>query len=382
MNQNTTMTDVCEMLIEGGLENMGKVFEILMNESMKLERAQALRALPYERNPERTGYANGFKDKTVHTRLGEVLLQIPQTRGIAFYPGSIEKGMRSERALKAAIAEMYIKGVSTRKVADITRQLCGFEVSSAQVSEIAKQLDGEINEFYNRPLGKYQYVCLDGRYEKVRRNGTILGMTIIWAVGIDYRGRRSVLGMSCKISEAEVHWRDFMESLVTRGLHGIKLIISDDHSGLKKARQAVFPTVPWQRCVFHMMRNAQKYVTRKAALKEVYDDLKDIFDASDLEQATEMKKRFIRKYEKSQKELAYWADTALEESLTYFTFPKSHRKKIKTTNLLERTNREIKRRTKVVSIFPNEEAAFRLAGAVLMEIHEEWMSGRNYLKTE
>lgn len=380
--KDTLLEEICELMIENGFEGVAKAVEILMNSAMKIERSRALNAEPYERSEERAGYANGFKDRFLKTRIGELQLQIPQVRGIQFYPGSIEKGLRSERALKAAVAEMYLKGVSTRKVAEITGKLCGCEISSAQVSSVSKELDEEIGGFFQRDLGEYPYVFLDGRYEKARRNKSILSLAIIWAIGITADGTRNILGLSCKISEAEVHWRDFLASLVSRGLCGVKLVISDDHAGLNKARKTIFTTVPWQRCVCHLMRNAQQYITKKAMQKEIFQDLKDIFNAPELDDAKELKAKFLKKYEKTQSKLCEWADTNLDEGLTFFDFPRFHRKRIKTTNLMERINRELKRRTRVVSIFPNEEAAFRLVGALLMEIHEEWIVGKRYMTEE
>ncbi|HNV72194.1 MAG TPA: IS256 family transposase, partial [Candidatus Ozemobacteraceae bacterium] len=225
-----------------------------MNAAMVLERSRALGAGPYERTDQRQGYANGFKPRSFQTRMGDLQLQIPQVRGISFYPGCLEKGQRSEQALKVAVAEMYLNGVSTRKVTKITEQLCGFEISSSQVSRVAQALDKEVGTFLTRPLGEYSVVYLDARYEKVRHAGHLKNLAVIWAVGIDELGKRQVLGVSCKLSEAEIHWRDFLTDLVTRGLRGVHLIVSDAHQGLRKAREAMFPTVPWQRCMVHLMR--------------------------------------------------------------------------------------------------------------------------------
>ena len=211
---------------------------------------------------ERQGYANGFKDKRLNSRVGELELQVPQTRGVPFYPNCIEKGLRSERALKLAVAEMYLKGVSTRKVEKITEQLCGLEISSTQVSRMTKELDEEFNLFRNRDLGEFPYVVLDAIYLKVQHNGSVIDQAVFIAYGVNLEGKREILGISVSLSEAEVHWRGFFENLQRRGLKGVRLITSDDHPGLKAALRSVFPNVPLQRCQFHMSQNAQSLAAR------------------------------------------------------------------------------------------------------------------------
>jgi transposase-like protein len=345
MNSNNfnLIEGICEVLNQNGMDSMAKVMEILLNEAMKIERSKVLGASPYERTEERTGYANGFKDKSLQTRMGKLSLKIPQTRGIAFYPGCIEKGCRSERALKTSIAQMYLNGVSTRKVQKITEELCGYNITSSQVSRICKQLDEEINGIMNRKLGKFKYVYVDARYEKVRHNNSIRSNALIWAVGINEEGRKEVLGVSARLSEAEVHWRDFMQDLIERGLHGVELIISDDHKGLNQALVSTFPTVQRQRCYFHLKSNAQAYIPKKAMLPEIMSDLGDIYDASSKENALRAKYEIVKKYEKSAPEFSEWLDSNAEEAMTFFNFPKTHWKRIRTTNVMERNNREIKR---------------------------------------
>jgi len=381
-SKDTLLEDICEQISRNGFDGMAKVMEILMNAAMVLERSKALGAAPYERTEERVGYANGFKPRSFQTRMGEVQLQIPQVRGIAFYPGCLEKGQRSEQALKVAIAEMYLSGVSTRKVAKITEYLCGFEVSSTQVSRLSQALDKEISIFLTRPLGEYSVVYLDARYEKVRHAGMIKSVAVLWAVGIDEAGKRQVLGLSCKLSEAEIHWREFLTDLVTRGLRGVRLIVSDAHQGLCKAREAVFPTVPWQRCVVHLMRNANAYIPRKTMQGEVFQDLKDLFNAPTQDMALTLKKMLVAKYRKTAPRLSEWLEENIDQALTYFTFPRKLWKRIRTSNVVERFNRELRRRTRVVSIFPNEESTIRLVAALLIEIHEEWINSFRYLDIE
>ena len=267
--QHTPIEQVLELLNEQGTEGFTEAICILLNAAMLFERERFLNAAPYERTSERRDYANGFKAKHLRTRLGELDLRIPQVRSSNFYPAALERGTRSERALKLSLAEMYVQGVSTRKVAAITEQLCGFEVSSSQVSRATAELDEHFKQWRERPLSQMAYVQVDARYEKVREGGLVIDQALLQAIGIDLEGRRHVLGVSVSRSEAEVHWREFLQRLVARGLCGVRLITSDDHAGLEAARKAVFPSVPYQRCQFHLQQNASQYVTRIEQRKEV-----------------------------------------------------------------------------------------------------------------
>ncbi len=371
--------ELLEEVIENGTEGILPVMQMLLNFAMKQERSQYLKAEPYERSADREGYANGFKPKTLQTRMGSMTVEIPQVRGMSFYPSSLEKGCRSERALKLAIAEMYVKGVSTRKVAKITEALCGLDISSTQVSRLSKLMDEELEAFRSRSLGSYAYVYLDARYEHVRHAGNVRDLAVLLAVGVNPGKPREVLGVSVSLSEAEVHWREFMEDLSARGLKGMELIISDDHSGLKAARKSVFPSVPWQRCHFHMAQNAQSYIPKVSLRKTLGGVLKSIFNAPTKADAIELKNRAINQFGKIAPDWCKWLDENLEEGLTVFSFPMSHWRKIRTTNGVERLNREIKRRTRVATLFPNKESCLRLVTAIVEEIHEDWMAGRKYL---
>lgn len=376
---STSIGSAIELVSSQGFDGLAKAVEILLNHAMLLERSKYLQAEPYERTTERNGYANGFKPKTVKTRLGELDLQVPQVRDGCFYPAALERGLRSERALKLAVAEMYVQGVATRKVKAITEQLCGFEISSTDVSRAAKQLDESLEAWRKRSLGECQYLFLDARYEKVRRENTVLDSAVFIAYGIDNSGKRRLLGVSVALSEQEVHWRGFLTSLVERGLHGIKLIISDAHAGLKAARVAVFPSIPWQRCQFHLQQNAQSHVPKKSMKQMVASDIRAILQASDDEEAKRMLQKMVTKYHAIAPELARWMDDNVQESLTVMQFPEQHRKKIRTSNIAERVNREIKRRTRLVSIFPNVGSCLRLVSAVACEIDEEWQTGKAYI---
>lgn len=373
--------NVLELLTSNGVQNLKHIIEILLNETMKIERQEALKAAPYERSPERTGYANGFKEREYASRMGSLRVQIPQVRGLSFYPRCLEKGERCERALKLAVAEMYVQGVSTRKVAEITEELCGFEISSSQVSRCAKLLDEELQIFRERPLtSKYGYVYFDAIYEKVRHDHSVIDMATFVAVGVTEEGNREILGISSRLSEAEVHWRAFFEDLQRRGLSGVRLFISDDHAGMGAARKAVFPSVKWQRCQFHMAQNAQSYSPKESMRQEIGEAMRRIFHSCDYAAALEEKRKCVEKYKISAPEFARWVENCIEEGLTCFSFPEAHRKKIRTVNCLERLNREIRRRTRVATLFPNVASCERLITAVLQGVHEEWITGKCYLK--
>lgn len=380
--QFTGFNQAIQLLAEHGFDGLAEVLELLLNEVMKIERCEVLGAAPYQRTEERQGYANGFKDKTVRTRVGDLHLKVPQTRDVDFYPQALERGVRSERALTVALAEMYVQGVSTRKVSKIVEELCGREISSSTVSRLAAQLDEELQRWRERPLGEVKYLILDARYEHVRRGGTVVDMAVLVAIGVTADGHRTVLGVSVSDSEAEVHWREFFQSLVARGLCGVRFLVSDAHEGLRAARQACFSGVPWQRCQFHLMQNAMGHIPSETMQQEVVADLRDIFAAPDRGEADRRLKSVVAKYAESAPKLADWMEKNVPESLTVFCLPVSHRKRMRTSNMLERLNRELKRRTRVVSIFPSETSLLRLASAVLMEVDEDWMSGRKYLTME
>jgi len=274
---------------------------------------------------------------------------------------------------------MYVQGVSTRKVRAITQELCGFEVSASQVSRATALLDDELESWRTRALEETPYLVLDARYEKVRHGGQVVSCAILLAIGVNTGGSRSVLGLSVSLSEAEVHWRNFLEELLARGLRGVRLITSDNHAGLKVARQAVLPGVPWQRCQFHLQQNAQAYVPRVEMRKSVAASIRRIFNAATHEEATRMLRFTVDQYAKTAPKLSEWMDVNLPESLTVLGLPESHRRRMRTSNALERLNREIKRRTRVATLFPNEASLLRLATAVVVEISDEWETGRIYL---
>ena len=372
--------DLLTLISENGINNLSPAIEVLLNESMKIERENAVQAGNYERSSDRKGQCNGYKNRNFNSRLGTLRIKIPQVRNMSFYPKSLEKGERSEKALKLAVAEMYVQGVSTRKVAEITEELCGVDISSTQVSRCSQLLDESLKVFRERPLEEeYPYIYVDAIYEKIRHCHTVKSMATLFAIGVNKEGKREILGISAKLSEAEVHWRDFFKGLQKRGLSGLKLVISDAHEGLCAARRAVFPSVDWQRCQFHIAQNAQSYAPKKSMKLEIADAVRRIFNSSSIERAREEKNFVIDEFTHTAPEFVRWVDENIEDGFTCFKYPKKHQKRIRTSNVIERQNREIRRRTRVVSIFPNVASAERLITALLQDVHEDWISGKRYL---
>lgn len=378
---NNLLNQILNQISLTDSESLADAFRLLINHAMEIERSKVLGAQPYERSSTRKGHANGFKPKTVQTRIGQMTLDIPQVRGdLDFYPSALERGQRSERALTLAIAEMYIRGVSTRRVSGILEKLAGTkEISATQVSNAAAQLDQELALWRNRPLDElaYPYLILDARYEKVRRDGVVLDCALLVAIGVDETGHRTVLGVSCALSEAEAHWRDFLSSLIDRGLRGTTFIVSDNHPGLKAARCALFPSVPWQRCQFHLQQNAMQYVPKISQRRPVAEELRQILHAQTRPLAEALLNAMVAKYRKSAPELSCWLEQNVPESLTALCLPKEHRKYLRTSNAAERLNQEIKRRTRVARIFPNTSSLLRLATAVLNDISDTWETSRS-----
>ena len=377
------LNNVLQLLTEQGHDGFAEGLRLLVNEAMRVERHQVLQAQPYERTDTRLGYANGYKPKTLTSRVGPITFRVPQVRGeTAFYPSALEKGIRSEQALKLAMAEMYVQGVSTRKVSAIVEELCGASVSSAQVSDCAKLLDAELQKWRDRLLGTYPYLMFDARYEKVRHDGQLRDCAVLIALGISPAGQRCLLGVSVALSEAEVHWRAFFQSLVQRGLCGAQFIVSDDHPGLGAARQAVFGAVPWQRCQFHLQQNAQAYVPRLEQRKEVAHAIRSVFDSPSRPAAEIRLKEIVAHYAKSAPKLSAWMEENLPQGLAVLALPIAHQKRLRTSNGLERVNQELKRRTRVARVFPNEASLLRLVSALLAETSDEWESGKIYLNME
>jgi len=378
----TLPAEILEQVQEQGLDVLPELIRVIINAAMQAERSEHVNAELYQHNSDRLGHANGYKPKTMRTRVGDITFAVPQVREGGFYPQALEKGLRSERARTLALAEMYVQGVSTRKVKAITEQLCGVNVSSSMVSQAAAQMDAELEKWRERPLGEYPYLFLDAYYEQVREDGQVRHVAVLVAVAIHPQGKREILGVSVSLSEHEIHWRTFLESLKKRGLGGVQLITSDDHAGLRAARLAVFGGIPWQRCQFHLQQNAQAFVPHKDMQTEVADDIRTIFNAPDRATADVYLAKAVKKYEKTASRLSEWMAGNIPEGLTVFSFPGAFRRLLRTTNGVERLHREVRRSARVVSIFPNQASCLRLVSAVLSEISEEWLTGRTYIVFE
>jgi len=355
------------------------LIQAVLQEVLETEMDEALQAGKHERSAERLGYRSGYYRRGLVTRVGQLELRVPQDRQGHFNTAVFERYQRSEKALVAALAEMYIQGVSTRKVKAITEELCGHAFGADSISQINKKLDGELHRWAQRQLDEeYPYLIVDARYEKVREDGVIRSRAVLVALGINWEGRRRVLAVELAQRESATSWKEFLLALKARGLTGVLLTISDDHPGLKKAIAEVLPEAAWQRCYVHFLRNALDYLSRKA-----HDDclleLRWLYDRRDLEEARRDLAAWLARWQERYPKLCLWVEANIEETFTFYRQPREHHKHLKSTNLLERLNEELKRRTHVIRIFPNEASCLRLVRALAVEQHEEWLEGARYL---
>jgi len=358
------------------------VVEEAMQSILEVEMQECLQAGKHERTEGRLGYRSGYYRRGLVTRVGTIVLRVPQDRAGQFSTQVFQQYQRSEKALVAALAQMYVQGVSTRKVAAITEELCGQQFSASSISAITARLDGRLEEFSRRPLEQeFPYVVVDARYERVREGGVIVSRAILIALGIDWEGRRQVLAVEYANRESQSSWRDFLLGLQGRGLKGVQFVVSDDHPGLKAAIREVLPGAWWQRCYVHFLRNALDYLPRKAD-DDCLQELRWMYERRNVEEARRDLKSWLEKWSSKYPKLCGWVESNIEETWTFYRLPVAHHKHLKSTNLLERFNQEIKRRTLVVRIFPDEESCLRLVRAVAAEQHEEWMEGSRYLQAE
>jgi transposase-like protein len=386
-HKDTTVEALMEHLIEHGPGDIATVFARAFELAMQIERERFLGAGLYERSAGRQGYANGYKPKRIDTPAGTVTVQVPKTAdhdGQPFYPQSLERGRRSVRAVMLAVAEMYIKGVSTRHAEAVMREFGIDSLSSTQVSRAAKLLDDELAAWRSRPLGEIKYLILDARYEKMRLGGVVRDAAVLSAVGIGPDERRRVLGVSVALSEAEIHWRAFLESLQARGLRGVEYVVSDDHAGLRAARRAVFGAATWQRCQFHLARNAIHHAPNVTIRKRIGAELREVWTAGSLAKAETALAELVADYRDTAPKLAAWLEENAPEGLAVFSLPKHHRRRMRTSNPMERgVQQELKRRTVKVRVFPNEASLERLVSAVLVEIDDKWAADtKGYIKWE
>jgi putative transposase len=354
----------------------------VIQQVLEAEMDEAVGAGKGERTQNRVGYRSGYYGRTLITRVGKLELRVPQDRQGRFRTEIFERYQRSEKALVGALTEMYVQGVSTRKVKAVTEELCGHEFSASTISRLNQGLDEELKKFACRPLEEpYPYLILDARYEKVREEGVIRSQAVMIAIGVDWEGRRNVLAVELASRESLTSWKDVCVRLKSRGLNGVELVISDDHAGLKKAIAEVFTDAAWQRCYVHFLRNALDYLPRKAD-NDCLTELRWIYDRRSIDEARQDLAAWLRKWASRYPKLCDWVESNIEETLTFYRLPRQHHKNLKSTNLLERLNEEIKRRTLVVRIFPNTDACLRLIRALAVEMHENWIEATKYLNME
>jgi putative transposase len=354
----------------------------VVQQVLEAEMEETLGAQKSERTPCRQGYRSGYYGRTLITRVGKLELRVPQDRQGRFRTEVFERYQRSEKALVSALSEMYIQGVSTRKVKAITEELCGQEFSAATVSRINLSLDGELEKFAQRRLEEeYPYLVLDARYEKVREDGVIRSQAVMIAIGINRVGRRCVLAVGLANRESSSSWREFLIGLKQRGLNGAEFVVSDDPAGLRQAIAELLPEAAWQRCYVHFLRNALDYLPRKAN-DGCLVELRWLYDRHDVEEARRDLAAWLVKWQPKYPKLCDWVEANIEETFTFYRLPVEHHKHMKPANMLERINEEIKRRTLVVRIFPNAASCLRLVRALTTEIHEAWIEGTRYLNMD
>ena len=350
-----------------------------LQEVLESEMTAAVGAAKGERVGTRLGYRSGYYERTLVTRVGRIELRVPQDRDGRFSTSVFERYQRSEKALVAALSEMYVQGVSTRKVKRITEELCGHSFSASTISNIVKRLDAQLEAFARRRLEEpYPYLILDARYERVREGGVIGSQAVLIALGIDWDGRRQVLAVEMANRESRSSWKDFLLDLKQRGLAGVEFTVSDDHPGLKKAIAEVLPEAAWQRCYVHFLRNALDHMPRKRD-DDCLQELRWLYDRRDLEEARSDLAAWLLRWQAKYPKLTDWVEDNIEETFAFYRLPRQHHKHLKSTNMLERVNQEIKRRTHIVRVFPNAESCLRLVRALTVEVHEDWLEANRYL---
>ena len=365
--------------IASDAEGLKALLRAAFQEVLEAEMTEALGAGKSERTGRRLGYRSGYYERDLITRIGKIELRVPQDRGGRFSTELFERYARSEKALLAALAEMYVQGVSTRKVKAITEELVGHSFSASSISAIVKRLDGELERFMRRQLAEpFPYLIVDARYEKVRVDHVIRDQAVMIAIGIGWDGRRQVLGIEVAHRESAPSWSAFLRGLKERGLHGVEFVVSDDHDGLKKAIRETLTGCHWQRCYVHFLRNALDHLPRKGDA-ECLQELRWMYDRRSLKEAKSDLAAWIKKWGGRYAKLVDWVEENIEQTFTYFALPAAHHKHMKSTNMLERFNEEIKRRTRVVRIFPNEASCLRLIRALGVERHETWQEDARYL---
>jgi putative transposase len=369
-------------LVEEDEDYLRAMVQSLVKPTREAEMTLALGAEKGERRSDRLGYRSGYYGRSLVTRVGTLELRVPQDREGRFSTRLFERYQRSEKALVGALAEMYVQGVSTRKVKAVTEELCGHSFSASAISLINKKMDVALREFAERRLEEdFPYLILDARYERVREGGVIASQAVLIAIGIDWEGRRQVLAVELANRESRSSWRDFLVGLRDRGLTGVDFVVSDDHAGLTKAIAEILPEAAWQRCYVHFLRNALDHMPRKRD-DDCLQELRWFYDRRELAEVRQDLARWLAKWQGKYPKLCSWVEDNIEETLTYYRLPRQHHKHMKSTNMLERLNQEIKRRTWVVRIFPAAESCLRLGRALAVETHENWLEATRYLNVE
>jgi putative transposase len=369
-------------LVAGQKDFLRPLVQEVVQQVLELEMEETLQAGKGERTAERQGYRSGYYGRTLITRVGKLELRVPQDRQGRFRTEVFERYQRSEKALVGALAEMYVQGVSTRKVKAITEELCGHEFSASTISRVNQSLDEGLEKFAKRQLDEaYPYLILDARYEKVREDGVIRNRAVLVAIGINEDGRRCVLAVELANRESESSWKEFIGLLRQRGLRGVELVISDDHAGLRKAIAEGLSEATWQRCYVHFLRNALDYLPRKAD-DDCLMELRWMYDRHSIEEVRRDLAAWLQKWGQRYQRLCDWVEANIEQTFSFYGFPRPHHKHLKSSNMLERLNEELKRRTHVVRIFPNAASCLRLVRALAAEIHENWIEATRYLNME
>jgi len=366
-------------LSNGRDEAFSKLLEEIFNQVLLAQSTDQIRAQPYERTEERTAYRNGFRDRQMTTRVGTLTLRVPRHRNGQFSTELFARYQRSEQALVLAMMEMVVNGVSTRKVELITEELCGKKFSKSTISELCKNLDPIVEAFRTRPLqSHYPFLMVDAIYVKVRENGRVQSRGMLIAIAVNEDGYREIIGFQLANSESESSWGEFFSSLKDRGLKDVRLVTSDDHKGLVNAVRKHFQGASWQRCQTHFSRNILDH-TRKALQTEIKEELRQLYEAVDLESARKIRDHIIQTYEVKAPKATALLDEAFDDITAVLALPLKYRKRLRTTNGVERLNEEIRRRERVIRIFPNAASVIRLMGALLIEQDEKWQTGRKYL---
>ena len=375
--------DILKDLWLGNKESgVAKLLEKVFDAVLQSQASEQLNADPYERSDDRISYRNGYRTRSLTTRVGTLILHVPKFRDGNFSTELFERYQRSEKALILSLMEMVVQGVSTRKVQEITETLCGTSFSKSTVSALCQNLDPIVAAFRNRPLERhYPFLIVDAIYMKARDDQRVKSRGFLIATGVNEEGNREVLGFEIADSESEESWSRFFESLKARGLRAVDLVSSDNHGGLKNAIHKQFQGASWQRCQTHFSKNLLEKVPKKYKA-EVKTALTDLYNAPDLKEAKSRKERMLAIYEETAPKAMGLLDEAFDDITAVFALPQPYRKRLRTTNGIERLNEELRRRERVIRIFPNDQSLIRLMGAVLMEHHEKWINGKKYFNMD